>query len=142
MSLLGDAIKDSQSIFESPDSASIPILFISAPPAAIEYGTLDPEDVDNHILGWPGDHFTQVDPDQGNPQAGLNAKVTLNLKTLLNAGIIDNVAVMDFDDWQVSWLDVSSGLQRDFLVDKILPTRTLGQLVILLGELKITPEGD
>ena len=144
MSLIDDAIVDAKGIIEDKEGVTLPILFTSPPedglhPANTEFGTLDPEDEDNIIRGWPGDHYTQYNPDTGDPQEGLNAKLTITLKTLLDKGIIDSVDEPDFTHWKIAWLDPTAGTRRDFMVDRIHPTRTLGYIVIILGEINIEP---
>lgn len=134
MSLLHDSVRDTRDIIESPTGVTNPILFTSPPPDNTEFGTLDPDDEPNIIRGWPKDHYTQLDPDTGIPQAGLNASVSISLKTLLDEGIIDDIETPDLVDWKIAWLDPTNDTRRDFLVNKIIPTNSLGYVVIILGE--------
>ena len=143
MSLLDDAIADAKDIIEGAEGVTLPILFTSPPepdllwPPNTEFGTLDPDDEENIIRGWPGDHYTQYDPDTGIPQAGLNVKLTITLKTLLDKGIITTVEKPNLNHWKISWLDPTSAERRDFMVDRIHPTRSLGHIVFILGEIKL-----
>lgn len=144
MSLFDAARDDAKDILEDKDGFTVPVLFTSPPeetngiPANTEFGTLVPDDYDNQIRAFVGDHYTQLNPDIGVPQAGLNAKATLTLKTLLDQGIISSASDPYLENFKVSWLDVTSAERRDFLVIEILPTRSLSHIVILLGEIDIT----
>lgn len=137
MSLFDSAIDDAREIIEDVDGFSVPALIISPPPENTEYGTLDPLNTDNIIRAFIGDHFTQHDPDQGIPQAGVNAKASFHLKTLLDKGVITEVSDIKLKNWKISWLDPASGARRDFKIEFTLPTKTLGHVVFILGELEI-----
>ena len=145
MGLFEAAAKDNQEILGDVNGATVPIIFTSPPeetngiPANTVYGTLDPDDFDNQIRSFITDHYTQIDPTSGIPQEGLNAHSAVNLKTLFDAGIVTDVVTPDFQNWKISWLDITDPTkQRDFLIDKILPTRSLTHVVFILGEIKIT----
>ena len=137
MSLFDIARDDAKDILGDPDGFTVATLITT--PADIVFGTLDPEDLDNQIRGFPGDHFTQYDAESMAPQAGLNAKITYSLKTLLDEGVIADTVELDFVNYQIAWLDPTSGNRRDFRVDSILPTRSLTHIVLILGDLEITP---
>ena len=144
MGLFEDAARDNQQILGDVNGATVPVIFTSPPvetdgiPANTVFGTLDPDDFDNQIRSFVADHYTQIDPTSGIPQAGLNAHSTVNLKTLLENGIITDVTAPNFQDWKISWLDITDPTkQRDFLIDKILPTRSLTHVVFILGEINI-----
>lgn len=132
--LLDEALDDAKDIVEDADGYTAPILITS--PDGVEYGTLDPLDVANHINAWIGDHYTQYDADAGMPQAALNSKVTITLETLLELGVITTVIEPDLVKWEWAWLDPTSNERRNFSTDRIHPTRSLGVCVIILGELK------
>lgn len=138
MSLYDIVNEDAKDILEGADGYTVPVLFTSPPPDNIEFGTLDPDDTENVIRGFMGDHYTQYDPDTGTPQEGLNSKISLTLKTLLDKGIIASAIEPVLKNWKVAWLDPVNGSRRDFLVDRIHPSRTLGHIVIILGEIEIT----
>lgn len=144
MNLYDDIQEDVKDIYEGADEATVPILITSPPievrgiPANTEFGTLDPEDVDNHIRAFMTDHYTQYNPDTGNPQEALNASITLTLKTLLDKGIIPDTSEPDIKDWKVAWLDPTGGQRRDFLVIRKHPSRSLSIMTIILGEIDIT----
>lgn len=143
MSLFKTAGDDAKEILEGKDGFTVPILITSPPvelpgiPKNTEFGTLDPDDFDNQIRAFIGDHYTQYDPDLGAPQAALNAKCTLTIKTLLDKGILTSAPDPDLKNWKFSWLDPTSDERRDFLVDRIHPTRSLSHIVIILGEINI-----
>jgi hypothetical protein len=145
MGLLDTARDDAEHILEGDDGFTVPVLITSPPEqrGAIapntEFGTLDTQDVDNQIRAFMGDHFTQYDPDQGAPQAALNAKLTLTLKTLLDKGIITDTVEINLTEWKIAWLDPTSGARRDFMVTRIHPSRSLFHIVIILGEIDIVP---
>lgn len=139
MSLFDTAKDDAQDILEDKEGFSVPVLFTSPPPDNTEFGTLDPEDLDNQIRAFPGDHYTQYNPETGVPQAALNSKATLTIKTLLNEGIIDSAINPNFENWKIAWLDITSGVRRDFLINRIHPTLSLFHIVLILGEIEITP---
>lgn len=137
MSLFDTARDDAEDILGDPDGFTVATLITT--PADVTFGTLDPQDLDNQIRGFPGDHFTQYDPESMAPQAGLNAKITYSLKTLLDEGVITDTVELDFVDYQIAWLDPTSGNRRDFRIDRILPTRSLTHIVLILGDLEIIP---
>lgn len=138
-SLYDDYAQDTQDILDDPEGFTVAALIITPPPGSTTFGTLDPEDLDNQIRGFMGDHYTQYDPESQNPQEGLNAKITFSLKTLLEKNVITDTIDLDFENYKIAWLDPVSGNQRDFLVDRIHPTRSLSHIVLILGEIDITP---
>ena len=146
VSLIDDALEDNIDILEDNEGAVTPILITSPPeetrgiPANTEFGTLDPDDLANRINAFTGDHHTQYTPDIGAPQAGLNSKASITLKTLLDKGIIEKTADPDLVNFQVAWLDPVSGQRRDFLITNIFPTRSLFHIVLILSELEIEAE--
>lgn len=137
MSLYDTANEDAEDILGDSEGFSVPVLITDR--TDVTYGTLDPQDLINQIRGFMGDHYTQLDLESGIPQAGLNAKVTISLKTLLDKGVIADTVNLDFTDYKFFWLDPVSGNQRDFLVNRIHPTRSLGHIIFILGEIEITP---
>jgi len=137
MSLYDRARGDAKNILENPDGFSVPALIVSPPPGNIEYGTLDPDDTDNHIRAFIKDHFTQHDPETGIPQAGINVNATFHLQTLLDKGVITDTSEIKLKDYKISWLAPTGGTRRDFKIEFTMPTRTLGHVVFILGELEI-----
>ena len=139
MSLFDSLGEDVRLLLEGEDSYTVPVLFESPPPANTQFGTLDPQDTQNHIRAFIKDHYTQIDLETGAPQEGLSASLSITLKTLLDKGIIDDVADPDLKNWKVSWMDITDPTkQRDFLINRIHPTRTLTHIVLMLGEIEIT----
>ena len=138
MSLYDIARDDAEEILGDPEGYTVAALITTPPPAEVVYGTLDPEDLDNQIRGFMGDHYTQIDPESGVPQEGLNLKITFSLKTLLEKGVISSTVDLDFKNYKIAWLDPASDERRDFLVNSIQPTRSLAHIVLVLGEIDIT----
>lgn len=136
-SLYEDASEDAVDILGDSEGFTVSVLITLKDNT--EFGTLDPEDLENQIRGFMGDHYTQHDFESGEPQAGLNSKIACALKTLLDKGVITDTVDLNFEDVKMSWLDPVSGNQRDFLVDRIHPSRSLGHIVFILGEIEITP---
>ena len=139
MSLYDIAKEDAEDILGDPEGFTVSVLITTPPPAETTFGTLDPEDLVNQIRGFMGDHYTQLDLESGVPQAGLNAKITISLKTLSDKNVITDTVDFNFTDYKLSWLDPVKGNQRDFLVNRVHPTRSLAHIVFVLGEIEITP---
>ncbi len=139
MSLFDDANDDAEDILGDPEGFTVSALITTPPPDEIVFGTLNPLDLENQIRGFMKDHYTQLDLESGVPQAGLNASIDIALKTLLSFGVITDTVDLNFTDYKFAWLDPVSGNQRDFLVDRIHPSRSLGHIVFIFGEIDITP---
>ena len=89
MSLYETANEDAESILGDSEGFTVSVLITDR--AGVEFGTLDPEDLDNQIRGFMGDHYTQLDLESGIPQEGLNAKVAISFKTLLDKAVISGL---------------------------------------------------
>lgn len=139
MSLYEDVKADSEEILGDSEGFTVSVLITTPPPAEVTFGTLDPQDLENQIRGFMGDHYTQLDLESGLPQAGLNSKIAISLKTLLDKNVIADTVDFNFTNYKLAWLDPVSGNQRDFLVNRIHPSRSLAHIVFVLGEIEITP---
>lgn len=137
MSLYDDSGEDVVDILTDPEGFTVSAL-ITLPDDTV-FGTLDPEDLDNQIRGFMIDHYTQHDFESGEPQEGLHASISIALKTLLDKGVIADTVDLNFENVKIAWLDPVNGNRRDFLVDRIHPTRSLGHVPFILGEIEITP---
>lgn len=109
----------------------------------VYYGNLEPDALEAEIIrGFIKEHFTQIDPETGIPQAGLNANVTFNMATLISKGVITvPLNDKDINKIQIEWVDNSTGETRRYKVNSSMPDRSKYMITFILGLIKTTDGG-